>query len=160
MSETQNEEAQPTPETTEAPTTEPDTTTTEPASPTTEETVDPNTPPGPATDDPESLENLQAEMLKYQRAYREEMEAAARLADDKETTFNSALEYFEKNVPLAAAQIIHLLQYSTSDSTRLGASKYVIECVRRGVVDDIQDPVSAILRELKANPGPRIKTTS
>src|SRR5882762_8963170 len=56
----------------------------------------------------DEITKLQSEMEKYQRAYREEMEQAAKLANDKQETFASALEFFQKNVPLAAAQIVHL----------------------------------------------------
>lgn len=133
----------------------------------------PNQEPNPATTTPpaqaqttmiksneelsdEEQDKLKRQLAEYQAIYRADMEAQAKMSSDKESMYQNSLEYFQKNTPMAAAQIVYLMEHSTSDSTRLNASKYVIECVRRGAVEDASNPVASILRDLMENPGARI----
>jgi len=96
--------------------------------------------------DPITAESLQAELRRYQQAYKEEFDQAQEA--HPEQTIDNTLEFFKNNVPMACAQIVWLMENSTSDSTRLASSKYVIDRVFKGMVDSPEDPVRDILAAL------------
>lgn len=108
----------------------------------------PDTPDADNSDEPTFLDQqkLQAELARYQAA----LEAEFELANEKspEKVIENTLEYFQGNVALACAQIVYLAQNSTSDATRLSASKYVIDRVFKGAVENANDPVKEILKAL------------
>lgn len=109
-----------------------------------------NTPEHPDHLDQESL---QRQLNEYQAAIQAEFEMAQEAKPDD--TIENTLEYFQKNVPLACAQIVYLATHSTSDSTRLSASKYIIDRVFKGSVDSPHDPLKAIFDSLR---GPESET--
>lgn len=96
--------------------------------------------------DPLTRESLQAELKRYQDAYKQEFDIAQ--AEKPENVIDNTLEFFQKNVSVAAAQIVWQAQNSTSDATRLAASKYIIERVFKGAVDSTNDPIREILKGL------------
>lgn len=105
----------------------------------------------PIDPDSESSEDLtqaklQEKLRLYQQAYKEEFELAEK--EHPEQTIENTLDYFKKNVPMACAQIVWLMENSTSDATRLAAGKYVIDRVFKGMVDSPEDPVRDILAAL------------
>lgn len=95
-------------------------------------------------------ESLQRQLNEYQAALESEFAESQKEKSDNHgaEAITNTLEYFEKHVPLACAQIIWLSQHSTSDSTRLSANKYVIDRVFKGFVESSTDPVTAILNKL------------
>lgn len=99
-------------------------------------------------DEPElTQESLQAKLREYHAALRSEFEAAT----SKEQEDQATLEYFKKHIPVAAAQVVHLAQNSSSDSTRLSASKYIIDYVEKQEASTGGDPLANLLSDLKKN---------
>lgn len=96
----------------------------------------------------EDRETLNNELQKYQKALESEFETKQK--EQPEHVVENTLEYFQGHVPNACAQIIFMMQHSTSDATRLAASKYVIDRVFKGMVDSPEDPVKEILKKLMA----------
>lgn len=96
------------------------------------------------------LKTRQQELQDYRRAL--EQELTIQSDKDPDNNYTNALEFFRKQIPIAAAQIAHLAQFSTSDSTRLAANKYMIEAVRRGFVESPEDPVADILKKIMKIP--------
>lgn len=91
---------------------------------------------------------MQTEIEKYKRAYQQEFEIATNTP--AEQALDVTKEFFKKAMPSAAAQIVWLSEYSSSDSVRLNASKYIIEVGREDVERD-GDPVRDLLMNLKKN---------
>lgn len=100
-------------------------------------------------------EKLQQKLQDYQAALQQEFAESNREDQTGEHVVGNTLEYFQKNVPLACAQIVYLAQHSTSDATKLSAAKYVIDRVFKGFVDSPEDPVKQILKSLmQGEPAP------
>lgn len=106
----------------------------------------------PATSTAPTAESVQLQLQNYKKALEEELREKE--ADNAENAIGNVLEYFQKHMNEAAAQIVFLASNSTSDSTRLAANKYMIEVVRRGYAESPTDPVAAILKGLMTVPDP------
>jgi hypothetical protein len=92
------------------------------------------------------IEEIRVEMHEYHKALEQEFETKS--ANKSENVIKSSLEHFEDNTQKAAQQIVWLMDHSSSDSTRLAASKYVIDRVYKGAVDGTEDPIKKILEKL------------
>jgi hypothetical protein len=99
-------------------------------------------------------ESLQAELASYRKALAEEFEASEKAAQGITRTQAEkiATDFFRKNLPMAAAQVVHLAQYSTSDATRLAASKYICDRATKELAES-GDPVKDLIAQLTSAAG-------
>lgn len=102
-------------------------------------------------------EMLQDKLHRYSLAMQQEFEI--KNSKDPENVEANVKDFFRKNVNAALAQVVWLANYSTADSVRLNASKYVIEkaCLES---KDAGDPIKDLLKALTKNdPVPVTKNT-
>jgi hypothetical protein len=98
---------------------------------------------------------LREKLDNYTKALAEEFEENQK--EKPEEVIENTLEFFKGHVPTACAQIVHLMNHSTSDAVRSANAKYIIERVFKGAVDSPTDPVKDILAGLmKQDPAPGI----
>lgn len=101
-------------------------------------------------------ESLQAQLAAYRRALETEFQMAESVADTTAQE-EATIEFFRKNVPVAAAQIVHQMQFASSDAVRLNAAKYLLDRVFKHEAET-GDPVNELLKKLKSNkPNPMQK---
>lgn len=108
----------------------------------------------PSNLDEETLEMYEKQMAEYRKSIEEEYERAEAKARSVDESVNNAVEYFRKNTQAACAQVVFLMEHSSSDGVRLNASKYVIDRSFRGNTDAPGDPIANILKDLVVNQKP------
>lgn len=103
------------------------------------------------TSDPNlTEEKLRAEMLKYEKAFEEEMNVLAE--SDSENISEYTSNFFKANAHFAAAQVVWLAMHAESETVRGSMSKYILESAHK-VEKENQDPVANIIEGLKKNDG-------
>lgn len=93
---------------------------------------------------------LQSKLAEYQRAYQQEYESGITETTSDDDVKSITQDFFRRNVPIAAAQIVWLASNSSSDSVRGSMSKYVIQ-MAFDEEKDSGDPIKNLLRELSGN---------
>lgn len=109
----------------------------------------PNTPDkNEKPEDELTQQSLESKLRSYHDAMRSEFEIAEK-AKDEAGAQKAVNEFLREHVPVALANIVYLMQHSTSDSVRLSASKTVINEVLKGELG-AGDPVEELINSLKA----------
>lgn len=94
---------------------------------------------------PEELNNLRQEHQSYLEAYKQEFQENAAKEPEEAETY--ARDFFKKNVPTAAAQIVWLSQNAESEAVKLNAAKTILaEAFANGRA--VGDPIKDILTNL------------
>jgi hypothetical protein len=93
-------------------------------------------------------ESLQEELNKYVEAFQQEYETASQ--EQPENVEEFTRDFFKKNVPAAAAQIVWLANAAESENVRASMSKYVIEAAMATANAD-GDPIKELLSSLSKN---------
>lgn len=90
-------------------------------------------------------ESLQQKLQKYHQAFEQEFNESVKSEPDKVT--EQTLDYFKKEVPSAAAQIVWLAHNAESESVRKDCLKFVIQ---QGLSDARKDgdPIKKLMEEL------------
>jgi len=98
-------------------------------------------------------EKLQEELNKYAQALAQEFEA--QVVEAPENCEEYTRDFFKKNLPAAAAQIVFLSNNAYSESVKLNAAKFVvIEALANTKQDG--DPVKQFLKQLSNVPTAKI----
>lgn len=94
-------------------------------------------------------ESLQQKLQAYHAALKSEFEVTSE--KDKKAQEDVSRDYLRKHVPVALAQVVHLAQFSTSDSVRLNASKFIIG---ESFKDEAEkgDPIADLIEQLNKKP--------
>lgn len=108
----------------------------------------------PSNLDEETLELYEKQMAEYRKSIEQEYALAEEKAQNVDESVKNAVEYFRKNTQAACAQVVFLMEHSSSDGVRLNASKYVIDRSFRGNSDSPGDPIADILKDLVVNQKP------
>jgi len=98
-------------------------------------------------------EKLQEELNKYAQALAQEFEA--QVVEAPENCEEYTRDFFKKNLPAAAAQIVFLSNNAYSESVKLNAAKFVVTEALANTKQD-GDPVKQFLKQLSNVPTAKI----
>jgi hypothetical protein len=103
-----------------------------------------------------SDENIAKQLADYKKALEQEYQTNTAQAelDAQNNPAKHTKQFFLANLPHAAAQVVWLSGNSTSDSTRLSASKFIIQMAIEDTKQE-HDPIKDLFSELMKNDTPR-----
>lgn len=96
-----------------------------------------------------TAQSLQQELAKYRQAYEEEFEAQSKIAP--ENCEQHLTDFFKKNLPELACQVIWLAHNAQSESVRLSAIKFGIGQALADAQHD-GDPIKDLISKLQRQP--------
>lgn len=99
------------------------------------------------------LASLEEQLRAYNAAVEGQFEEAIKDAQSAAELEEATKAVFRANGPIAAARIVFLAQYASSDAVQLSAAKHILE-QGFSADSDNDSPLAKIIREMKKKPEP------